>query len=136
MALSISASVRELLGAPQVATLATVSPDGSPRTSVVWLGMDGDDVIVSSQEGRLKVANARREPRVSLCVHDREDPLRYVEVVGTAVVTPDEKRAVAAALATSYRGPGAEREFLDLPAEAVRVVIRITPERVTGFAAD
>ncbi|MER7764558.1 PPOX class F420-dependent oxidoreductase [Streptomyces sp. NPDC097619] len=135
MASLLSEPVRRLLDASVPAVLATVNGDGSPQTSVVWIGRDGDDLLVSTAEGRLKERNMRRDPRVSVTVYDPADPLRYVEVRGTAAVSPDADRALAAALAERYEGPGAGQEYVDLPPEVVRVVVRITPTRVVGTAA-
>ncbi|MCX4821844.1 PPOX class F420-dependent oxidoreductase [Streptomyces sp. NBC_01142] len=135
MSIPLSDSARGLLDAPNPAILATVHPDGSPRTSVVRVGVDGDDLVVSSQAGRRKDKNIRNEPRVSLSVYDPSDPLQYVEVRGIATVTEDTRRRVAAALAEQYEGPGAGQEYLELPPEVVRIVIRITPQRVVGTAA-
>ncbi|EFK99806.1 conserved hypothetical protein [Streptomyces sp. SPB78] len=133
-AIKLSDSARALLARPLYAVLATTDGDGAPATSVVWYGLDGDDIVVSSQEGRLKVRNAQRRPAVSLCVYDPEDPQRYVEVRGTALVSEDEGRALAVRLAERYAGPGAGEDFLKQPPEDIRVVLRITPERVTGNA--
>lgn len=129
-----SDAARRLLAEPNPAALATVNADGSPQTSVVWVGLDGDDLVISTAEGRLKERNARREPRVSLIVHDPADPLRYVEVRGTAVVEPDLDRALAVRLAEQYEGAGAGEEYLELPPEVIRVVIRISPTRVRSNA--
>ncbi|NED81824.1 PPOX class F420-dependent oxidoreductase, partial [Streptomyces sp. SID11233] len=62
-------------------------------------------------------------------------PQRYVEVRGTALVSEDEGRAIAVRLAERYKGPGAGEDFLKQPPENVRVVLRITPDRITGNAA-
>lgn len=101
---------------------------------MVWIGRDGDDLLVSTAAGRRKERNLRRDPRASLTVYDPADPLRYVEIRGLATVTEDTGRAVAVALAEQYEGPGAGREYLDLPAEVLRVVVRITPTKVLGTA--
>lgn len=135
MPIPLSDSAHRLLDAPNPAIRATVHPDGSPQTSVVWVGVDGADLVISSQAGRRKDKNIRKEPRVSLSVYDPSDPLQYVEVRGIAAVTEDTGRQVAAALAEQYEGPGAGQEYLDLPPEVVRIVIRITPQRVVGSAA-
>ncbi|MGW2145315.1 PPOX class F420-dependent oxidoreductase [Nonomuraea bangladeshensis] len=132
MTVPLSDAVRRLLDAPNVGVLATVNPDGSPQTSVVWIGTDGDDVVISSQAGRRKIRNLERDPRASLCVFDLADSDRYVEVRGTATVTVDEGRRLAVSLAERYEGEGAGEEYLQLPPEAVRVVIRLTPQRVLG----
>jgi len=133
---SLNDAVRKLLDDPNPAVLATVNADGSPQTSVVWVGRDGDELIISSQAGRRKERNIRRDPRVSISILDRDDPLQYVEVRGVATVTEDVGRELAVRLEEQYSGPGAGDEYLRLPPEVVRVVIRITPMRVVGYAAD
>ncbi|MCK2215660.1 PPOX class F420-dependent oxidoreductase [Actinomadura sp. ATCC 31491] len=132
MTVPLSDAVRRLLDAPNIGILATINPDGAPQTSAVWMGTDGDDVVISSQAGRRKIRNLERDPRVSLCVFDRADPDRYVEVRGVATVTEDEGRRLVVRLAERYDGEGAGEEYLRLPPEAVRVTIRITPHRVLG----
>jgi PPOX class probable F420-dependent enzyme len=135
MAVSLSDSARKIIDGVNPAVLGTVNPDGSPQTSVVWVGRDGDDLLISSAAGRRKEKNLRREPRVSLSVYDKNDPLQYIEVRGTATVSEDAGRALAVLLAERYEGPGAGEEYLELPPEVVRVVIRLTPQRVLGSAA-
>lgn len=135
MTITLNSSVRALLDDVNPVVLGTVHPDGSPQTSVVWVARDGDELLVSTQDGRRKVRNIEADPRVSLIVYDREDPLVYAEIRGTATVTEDAGRALAVALAEQYEGPGAGQEYLDLPPEVVRVAIRITPTKVLGTAA-
>ncbi|WP_344585451.1 TIGR03618 family F420-dependent PPOX class oxidoreductase [Nonomuraea roseoviolacea] len=134
MSVPLSDSARGILDGPNIGILATLNPDGSPQTSVVWVGTDGDDVVISSEAGRRKVLNLERDPRASLSVFDLSDPDRYVEVRGLATVTEDEGRRLAATLAEKYEGAGGGEEYLRLPPERVRVVIRITPQRVLGNA--
>ncbi|MEU6877882.1 PPOX class F420-dependent oxidoreductase [Streptomyces sp. NPDC046712] len=135
MTTTLNSAVRALLDDINPAILGTVHPDGSPQTSVVWVARDGDELLISTQDGRRKVLNVRADPRVSLTVYDRRDPLRYAEIRGTAAVTEDAGRALAVALAEQYEGPGAGQEYLELPPEEVRVAIRITPSKVLGTAA-
>ena len=68
---------KELIDNQVFATLATVNPDGSPQTSVIWVKRDGEDVIFSTIRGRRKTFNMQRTPQVSLLVFDPDDPLRY-----------------------------------------------------------
>jgi PPOX class probable F420-dependent enzyme len=136
MPVSLNDAVRKLLDDPNPAVLATINADGSPQTSVIWVGLDGDDVVISSAAGRRKDRNIRRDPRVSLSVYDQADPEQYAEIRGTATVTEDAGRQLAVLLGEKYEGPGGGQPFLDLPPEVVRVVIRITPEHVAGRAAD
>jgi PPOX class probable F420-dependent enzyme len=135
MPVSLSDAVRKLLDEPNPAVLATINPDGSPQTSVVWVGLDGDDLVISTAAGRRKERNVRRDPRVSLSVYDQDDPEQYAEIRGLAAVTEDAGRNLAVRLAEEYEGPGAGQAFLDLPPEVVRVVVRVTPQHVAGSAA-
>ncbi len=131
----LSDAVRKLLDDPNPAVLATINADGSPQTSVVWVGRDGDDLLISSAAGRRKERNMQRDPRVSLSVYDQADPDQYAEIRGRASVTEDVGRALAVRLAEKYEGPGAGEQFLQLPPQVVRVVVRIVPEHVAGSAA-
>ena len=135
MTVSLNTAVRKLLDDPNPAVLATVNPDGSPQTSVVWVRRDGDDLLISSAAGRRKDRNLRRDPRVSLTVYDTADPQQYAEIRGQATVSEDPGRALAVRLAEEYEGPGAGEVYLQLPPELIRVVIRITPQHVAGSAA-
>jgi PPOX class probable F420-dependent enzyme len=134
VAASLNDAVRTLLDEPNYAVLGTINPDGSPQTSLVWVDRDGDDVVISTAAGRRKERNIRRDPRVSLSVWDRADPERYAEIRGLAAVHPDPGRELAVRLAEKYEGPAAGQQFLDLPAEVVRVVVRITPRHLAGNA--
>jgi PPOX class probable F420-dependent enzyme len=131
----MSDGARKLVDGANPAVLATVNADGSPQTSVVWVGRDGDEVVISTAAGRRKDVNLRRDPRASLLVIAKDDPDEYVEIRGTASVTEDVGRALAVRLAEVYEGEGAGTEYLELPPEVIRTVVRITPTRLTGPAA-
>lgn len=53
--------------------LATLMPDGSPQISVVWVERDGDKILFSSAEGRVKTDNIRRDNRVALSFTTEDD---------------------------------------------------------------
>jgi PPOX class probable F420-dependent enzyme len=132
---TLSDSVRQLLDQPNHAVLATINPDGSPQTSLVWVGRDGDDVVISSAAVRRKDRNIRQDPRVSLSVWDSADAEVYAEIRGTATVTVDGGRVLAIALGEKYDGPGGGEPFRQLPPDVVRIVIRIAAHKVAGNAA-
>jgi len=134
MTAELNDNVRRLLDEPNPAVLATLNPDGSPQTSVVWVTRNGNDLLLSSAAGRRKERNMRRDPRVSLTVADRRDPQLYAEIRGVAAITEDAGRRFAVQLEEQYEGPGAGDQFLQLPPEVIRVIVTITPHRVTGSA--
>jgi PPOX class probable F420-dependent enzyme len=130
MGILLSAETRRLLDGPNYAVLATVNSDGSPQTSAMWVGRDGDDLLMSTVEGRLKHRNMVRDPRVSATVIDSADPENYVELRGLVSMTPDIGRRVDTDLSWKYDGkdPGEDKPG------AVRVVVRIVVTRTTGRA--
>src|SRR5260370_18777939 len=94
MSILLSAETGRLLDGSNYSVLATVNADGSPQTSVMWVGRDGDDLLFSTVEGRVKHRNMARDPRVSVTVIDAEDPENYVELPGSGTINPDISRRV------------------------------------------
>ena len=131
MGIPLSEATLRLVDGKNYAVLATVNPDGSPQTSVVWVGRDGSDLLFSTVEGRVKHRNMERDPRVSVSVIDSADPENYVELRGRVSMTPDIGRQLDTQLSWKYDGkePGEDRPG------AVRVVVRMVVEKATGYAA-
>lgn len=121
-------SVKAWFDAPEFATLATILPDGRPHLSVVWIERDGDDLLVSTVKGRRKHLNLERDPRVSVLVYPSENPYSYVEVRGSASMTEEGGRELIDRLCHAYTG--ADRYTMDDGTDNVRVVVRITPDKV------
>ncbi|MFE2479767.1 TIGR03618 family F420-dependent PPOX class oxidoreductase [Streptomyces sp. NPDC059389] len=135
MTIVLNETVRNLLDSPHPAVLTTLNPDGGPQSSVVWVARDGDELLISTEQGRRKQRNIARDARVGLTVFDTANPFVYVEIRGTAAVTEDTGREVAVLIAEQYMGPGGGKEYAEAPAENVRLVVRITPTKVLGNAA-
>jgi PPOX class probable F420-dependent enzyme len=131
VAITFSDETLRLLDGRNYAVLATVNADGSPQTSAMWVGRDGDDVLFSTVEGRVKHRNMLRDPRISVTVLDAADPENYVELRGRVTMTPDIGRQVDTWLSWKYDGKDPEP---DKPG-AVRVVVRMTVDKATGYAA-
>jgi PPOX class probable F420-dependent enzyme len=131
MGIRLSATAIRLIDGPNYAVLATVNADGSPQTSVMWVGRDGDDLLFSTVEGRLKHRNMARDPRVSVTVIESADPENYVELRGLASMAPDVGRRVDTQLSWKYDGrdPGEDQPG------AVRVVVRVEVLKASGYAA-
>ena len=130
MGIQLSDATLRLVDGRNYAVMATVNPDGSPQTSVVWVGRDGDDLLFSTVEGRVKHRNMLRDPRVSVTVIDSADPENYAELRGRVSMTPDVGRQVDTQLSWKYEGrdPAADRPG------AVRVVVRMPVDKITGRA--
>jgi PPOX class probable F420-dependent enzyme len=65
---SLPDSARAVLESPALAHLVTVNPDGSPQVSIVWVGLDGDEIVAGHLPEHRKVRNIRNDRRVALSV--------------------------------------------------------------------
>lgn len=120
----------ELLRKPVLAHVATVMKDGSPQVTPVWVDTDGAHILINSSEGRIKVRNMRRNPRVAVSVVDPADTfLGSLWVRGTVVeITAQGADAHIDRLAAKYTGAP---RFQARPGD-VRLTIKIRPDRVGG----
>jgi PPOX class probable F420-dependent enzyme len=120
-------SHQDLLDA-QVATLATVGPDGRPQVSEVWFLATDGAVRMSLNTSRQKVKNLRRDPSCTVLLLDLADPYRYLEIRGDAELSPDEDYAFADQLGAKYQ---ADLRVHDKPGET-RVAVSIRPSRINA----
>jgi PPOX class probable F420-dependent enzyme len=58
--------LRDLIEVGPMAHLSTINRDGSPQVSVIWIGLDGDDVVSGHMNWYAKLRNVERDPRVVL----------------------------------------------------------------------
>lgn len=64
----LTREARAALTAGRLGHLVTINPDGSPQLSAVWVGLEGDDIVVGHLIHGQKVRNIARDPRVALSV--------------------------------------------------------------------
>jgi PPOX class probable F420-dependent enzyme len=126
--IGISTEVRALIAHPEPAVLTTLRADGSPSSSVMWLTVDGDSILLPTKRNRIKVRHIERDPRVSIVVYDRNQITRYVQITGTAELTDYRASSLIYDLSELYTGSRAHQGADDR--EDLRVVIRVTPERI------
>lgn len=84
--------------------LGTLMPDGSPHVSVVWIGRDGDTVLFSTAEGRVKPRNLEFDPRVALSFTPPDSPFRNIVLRGQVTKTARDGTWLIDALAGKYLG--------------------------------
>jgi PPOX class probable F420-dependent enzyme len=118
---------RDLLERPLFAHLATLRPDGSPQSSVMWFAWDGERVRFSHTRNRQKYRNLEKDPRISFHVQDPENPYRTLEVRGVVEsMVPDVDAVFYQSLQQRY-------DFVVPVFDAdVRVTITVAP---TAFVA-
>lgn len=85
MGIALASDIKGLLDRRNFAHLATVLPDGSPLSTPVWVGREGDFVIICTEEGSLKSRNTRRDSRVAISIVDINDPYAQAQLRGRVV---------------------------------------------------
>jgi|SRR5579884_3424633 len=125
-------SARAYLSAPRCAVLSTLDADGAPQQAVVHYLIRPDHLLVNGRPDRHWVRNLRRDARVSIVVHDADQPLHWVGLRGRAEELHEGEPALADAMemARRYGEDPADYERLD------RVSFKVVPTRVFEYAAD
>jgi PPOX class probable F420-dependent enzyme len=118
----------DLLERPLFAHLATVRPDGSPQSSVMWFDWDGKRIRMTHTKTRQKFHNLTREPRIALSIADPADGYRFLELRGVVEAIEDDDAEASFYKSLQHRY-GRDYKIKDAP---VRVVMTIRP---TSFVA-
>ncbi|HEY7137089.1 MAG TPA: PPOX class F420-dependent oxidoreductase [Acidimicrobiia bacterium] len=127
-------SARDLIASGALGHLVTVNADGSPQVSCVWVGLDGDELVVGSLGAREKLRNAERDDRVVVSFErdvTNDMGLReYLVVHGRARITDGGAPELLQRLAHTYIGPAVKFPPMDDPPAGH--VLHIVAERFHG----
>jgi PPOX class probable F420-dependent enzyme len=127
-------SARQAITAGHLAHLVTLNADGSPQVTIVWTGIDDDEIVAGHLSYHQKLRNVARDPRVAISfetgVKNPNGLDEYLVVYGTARVTEGGAAELLHRLAQVYIGPGTKFPPMENPPPGW--VMRITPERVAG----
>jgi PPOX class probable F420-dependent enzyme len=128
-------SARAVLESDALAHLVTLNRDGSPQVSVVWVGLDGDDLVTGHLREQQKLRNVRRDPRVALTLETQVTNslgLReYLVVHGRAAIEEGGAPELLQELARTYLGP--DVTFPPMPDPPPGLRLRIAVERIGGI---
>lgn len=131
---AIPDSARPVLESAALAHLVTLEPDGRPQVSIVWVGIDDDEIVCGHLPDHRKLRNIRRDPRVALSIeagtYNRIGLAEYLVVHGTARVTEGGAPELLQQLAHTYLGPDVKFPPMDDPPPGY--VTHITVERIGG----
>ncbi len=129
MSTKLSENAKKLIDRPNFAHLATLMPDGSPQSVPVWVGREGEHLVICTAEGSLKGKNTRRDPRVALSIVDFGNPYEEVQIRGRVVERrPDPDLKIMDPISHKYTGK--PFPFRD-PEGRVALIIAVEKERYT-----
>jgi PPOX class probable F420-dependent enzyme len=126
-------ALRDFIETGPLAHLATVNANGSPQVTVIWIGLDGDDIVSGHMQMYQKTRNIQREPRVVLSFAAPRTPgvffAEHAILYATATVEEGGARDLVTRLGKRYVGP----DFtFPLPDGAEGYVLRYSVERIGG----
>ena len=132
----LNAAARALIETGALGHLVTINEDGSPQVTVVWVGLDGDELVSAHLSGRQrKLANMRRDPRVVVSFEaeggNAVGMRNYLVVHGLARITEGGAPELLNALAQTYVGPGTP--FPPMPDPPPGFITHIAITRVGGL---
>lgn len=129
----VSRELRDLIASGPMTHLSTINADGSPQVSVVWIGLDGDDLVTGHLGWYVKLRNIERDPRVALSFDAPREPgvflNPYAVLRARAAIEPSEDAwSLLNRLAKIYMSPNAE-----FPApQGPGYIVRYSIERIGG----
>ena len=126
--------LRLLIESGPLAHLVTLNGDGSPQVTIVWIGLEGDEIVSGHLFEHRKVRNIRREPTVALSLEapgtNEIGMQNYAVLYGRARITEGGAPELLHRLAQVYVGPGTD--FPPMPDPPPGFVTRIAVDRIAG----
>jgi PPOX class probable F420-dependent enzyme len=132
--MKIPAEIRTLIESGCLAHLVTLNRDGSPQITLVWIGLEGDEVVAGHLPRNRKVRNIERDPRVAISLETTTKSslglTEYVVLYGKAHIQEGGAPELLQRLAEVYIGPGVKFPPMDNPPPGY--VTRIRVDRIEG----
>lgn len=131
---SIPNSFQDLFEKPTFANLATLTPEGVPHVTPVWIDYDSDAdrVLVNTERERRKERNVRQNPKVGVGMFDPDDEYRALSVLGEVdEITEEGAREHIDELSRRYTGADYQPEI-----QTARVLLKIRPDEVIPHGGD
>ncbi len=132
--IELSSDVRAVIESGKLAHFTTINEDGSPHTTIVWVGLDGAEIVIGKLAVDRKVRTLRRDPRCTFSMEADGEQMgmrNYLVVEGTARVEAGGAAEWLQRLAYRYVAP--EVTFPPMPNPPEGFLIRITPHLVRGM---
>lgn len=132
--MQIPDSLRALIESGAHAHIVTLNRDGTPHVTLVWVGIEDDEIVSAHLPRNQKVRNIERNPRVVLSLEATTKSnyglTEYAVVYGTARITEGGAAELLQKLAYVYMGPGVK--FPPMPNPPPGYITRIRVDRVEG----
>ncbi len=132
--MELHADLKALIDSGVHAQLVTLNSNGSPQVTLIWLGRDGDELLVAHLGDGQKMRNMARDPRVAVAFEapgaNAMGLKNYAVLHGRARITEGGAPELLQELAPRFLGEGVKFPPMDNPPPGR--IARITVERVVG----
>jgi PPOX class probable F420-dependent enzyme len=120
--------VTRLAKGKNLATVVTLMPSGQPQAQLTWVDADDEHVLVNTEPQRQRSRNLRRDPRITVLIHNGENGYDWAEVRGHVVetVAGDEARKHIDELARKYTG----EDYAAPVGPQGRIILKVAPDKV------
>ncbi|RRJ31584.1 pyridoxamine 5'-phosphate oxidase family protein [Halocatena pleomorpha] len=126
---SIPSNFQDLFEKETFAHIATLTPDGFPHVTPVWIDYDDDTdrLLVNTERGRRKEQNVQNNKSVGISMTDPADGYRALSVLGTVdEISEENAREHIDTLAQRYT----DADEYQPPIRTSRVLLKIRPDEV------
>jgi PPOX class probable F420-dependent enzyme len=134
LCMKIPQEIRALIESGTPAHLVTLNPDGSPQLTLVWIGLDGEELVAGHLPENRKVKNIRRDPRVAISLQATTKSsmglTEYAVLYGEAHIEAGGAPELLQRLAEVYIGTGVKFPPMDNPPPGF--ITRIRVNRIEG----
>jgi len=118
---------RSVFEGKNLVNVATIGKDGTPRSTAIWVDIDGDDILLNGAGSRKWLANLRRDPHVALNIFDTANLYIQVNIIGEVVeITEQGAEEHIDKLSQKYGG----RNYPDHRPEDPRQIARVRVTKV------
>ncbi|MBN9388781.1 MAG: pyridoxamine 5'-phosphate oxidase family protein [Chloroflexi bacterium] len=118
---------RKLFEDKNLVTVASLGKDGTPRSTAIWVDIDGDDILLNGPMTRAWMQNLKRNPKVALSIYDNKQIYNQVRVLGEVVdITSEGGEAHIDKLSQKYNG----RDYPDHRPNEPRHIARVKITKV------
>lgn len=132
--MQLPASARTVIQSAAHAHLVTMNKDGSPQVTIVWAGLDDDEIVAGHLHESQKVRNIRHDERVAISFESGTTSemglAEYLVVYGRAQIEEGGAPELLQKLAERYLGPGIKFPPMENPPPGY--ITRVTVERISG----
>ena len=128
--MDVSKEIQKFLEEPNLMILGTLRRDNTIQMTPVWFCFVNGIFEVSTTTQRVKYKNISLNPHVTFVIVDKNNPYRFVQTRGIATITKEKAHELIDNLSKRYTGVTPYQG--DPEHKEDRVIITITPERITG----